>query len=282
MTIDSYEKAEKFLAGGKNKNSRKDCNNTWIERRGEDIAVRLHETDVVLYKKDGGFVLDTGGWHTVTTKDRINGYAPHGVKVYSDRGIWMVYGAAAGGRYSSDWASRATICEFSDGLEFDKDCKPLNARPSVKLITQELDKRVKKYIDGYAKHVVENGLEQPSNGDCWGCLMSAADGASKDTGNFRGVVTDVTKLNPMGFDHILSHFAEKYYVPSLFWKAMKSGGFGPAWPGMIEMQREKYPNEAANQVRRVLRGYFKRIKSHLVEELVSRGGVFPEVEEANA
>ena len=79
---------------GRCKDSRKVGNNTYLIRRGEgycrhadtgkplpgtivpedDIAVRLHYTDVVTFKCDGDIVLSSGGFHTRTTKDRINQY----------------------------------------------------------------------------------------------------------------------------------------------------------------------------------------------------------------
>jgi hypothetical protein len=54
------------------RDSRKIDNHTYLQRRGDDIAVKLHDTDVVTFKKDGSVVLDSGGWLTPTTKDRIN------------------------------------------------------------------------------------------------------------------------------------------------------------------------------------------------------------------
>jgi hypothetical protein len=48
-------------------------NNTTIIRRDNgDLAVRLHDTDVVTYHADDSVTLDSGGWLTVTTKDRMN------------------------------------------------------------------------------------------------------------------------------------------------------------------------------------------------------------------
>lgn len=58
---------------GRCKDSRKLCNNTYLCRRDEDaVAVRLHSTDVVTFFSDGRIEISTGGWNTITTKDRIN------------------------------------------------------------------------------------------------------------------------------------------------------------------------------------------------------------------
>lgn len=60
-------------------------NNTYLIRRDVDtIALRLHSTDVVTWHADGSMEVSTGGWNTVTTKDRINGYWEG--RVWSDRG----------------------------------------------------------------------------------------------------------------------------------------------------------------------------------------------------
>jgi hypothetical protein len=84
----NYDYFDTFLRGGRDPNSRPLQNNTRVERRGEDIAVRLHATDVVVWHPDETFELFTGGWYTVTTKDRINGATP--ARVYSDGGNWFV------------------------------------------------------------------------------------------------------------------------------------------------------------------------------------------------
>lgn len=50
--------------------------NTTLERRGDDrIAVRLHQTDIVTFAPT--FTeLDSGGWHTRTTMDRMSQFGP--------------------------------------------------------------------------------------------------------------------------------------------------------------------------------------------------------------
>lgn len=80
------------------RDSRKLQNNTYAQRRGPDaIAVRLHATDVLTFHRSGLVTFNTGGWETVTTKDRINSYAPHGWSVYSEKGRWMLHGTRADG-----------------------------------------------------------------------------------------------------------------------------------------------------------------------------------------
>jgi hypothetical protein len=85
----TYDQACDLLTKGR-KGRKKLENNTYLERHDEDtVAVVLHSTAVVKIRSDGTFVLNSGGWLTVTTKDRINNYSP--VRVSSVRGTWKLY-----------------------------------------------------------------------------------------------------------------------------------------------------------------------------------------------
>lgn len=94
MDPDSWASADKLLhhkkTGGRLER-RKVANNTYLERRPSgDIAVKLHATDVVTYHDDGTFSLQTGGWYSVTTKERMNRFMPL-FDVASRRGQWKIY-----------------------------------------------------------------------------------------------------------------------------------------------------------------------------------------------
>lgn len=78
----NWFKADTLLQG-RCKHSRKVQNNTHLQRRdGGAIALRLHATDVLTWYPDGRVEVRTGGYHTATTKDRINSYLS-GYSVYS-------------------------------------------------------------------------------------------------------------------------------------------------------------------------------------------------------
>ncbi len=84
--LDSYAKAVVKL--GK-RDSKKVANNTYIRRTGLDtIALRLHETDILVWHEDGSVELNSGGWQTVTTKSRMNEFAPGGWYDRSGDGQW--------------------------------------------------------------------------------------------------------------------------------------------------------------------------------------------------
>ena len=95
------------------------CNNTVLRDAGTGaqprVAMVLHGTAVATYCgpvdsfAPGGVILNTGGWQTVTTKDRINRALGGRGRVFSDARVW--YFAP---RF--DFASRV---EFVDGMGVD-------------------------------------------------------------------------------------------------------------------------------------------------------------------
>src|SRR5258706_10774935 len=89
------------------------ANNTYMETADNgDISFRLHSTDVVVRHADGSATLNSGGWRTVTTKERLNRYAP--CRVYQEKFAWYVVGKDATGAW--DWAHPAP---FEDGMRVD-------------------------------------------------------------------------------------------------------------------------------------------------------------------
>ncbi len=66
---------------------KKVANNTYLERRlNGDIEVVLHYTAVVVAHSDGTFTLNSGGWRSVTTKERINRFSP--ARVWQQNWTW--------------------------------------------------------------------------------------------------------------------------------------------------------------------------------------------------
>jgi len=212
----SYRDAAKVLAQGRNRDRRKLANNTWLERRQsfvsgvERIAVRLHQTDVVVYRSDGSTKLDSGGWRTVTTKDRINRFGPKGVRVWSDKGEWYVY--RTGNTHGCYGVPRKRT-PFADGVVIG----PRGGVRSGAATAQELRARkiLKERIRRYAKLCADSlPLPMPSGGDCWDCSMVTSDG--KTLGD-----------RTLDTTHLKSHLTEGYVVPSLVWHALEEAGYDP-------------------------------------------------------
>lgn len=244
----NYEKAVATL---KNRPSKKVANNTYLVPVEGGIAVKLHQTNVVTFHSDGNVTLNSGGWRTVTTKERINRYSP--ARVYSEGGVWFVY-------YKDDYGSqtyqpddctdhRAT---FFDGITVDSKGIPLvkDSGEEVLAAKRRLDRMIRRYINGYASHVLERGnIEAPGLGDC---LMCQAGHPENE--------------NPLGLEHLISHMEEGYYVPSLLWAAIRSRRYtnsSVVW----QMTDSAVERGDASAVKRNLSAYFRKLKPGLLNLL---------------
>lgn len=57
------------------RDSRYICNHTYLERRDfEVIVVKYYNTDIIMFHPNGDIIIDSGGYHTGSTRDRINAY----------------------------------------------------------------------------------------------------------------------------------------------------------------------------------------------------------------
>lgn len=177
---------------------------TRLERRGPDaIAVKFHETDVLTFERSGKIVVKTGGWFTVTTKERINSYLCYGFHINQHRGVW----------YWDQWLGRAPrntrLVLFTDG-DVIRDGKLIaQARPGDEKAALKLRKRVNTFAKLCAGALP---LPMPGPGDCWYC----------------GMTTDGKSLGDAFSDkhHLISHMDEGYVVPSLVMRALKERGCG--------------------------------------------------------
>lgn len=85
----NHAEAVNMVRGKRNKDSRKIGNNTYAEILHDgSVGILLHSTYVVKIHADNTYTLQTGGWQTSTTKDRINQYSP--VRVYQRKYEWFV------------------------------------------------------------------------------------------------------------------------------------------------------------------------------------------------
>ena len=85
----NYLEAVAMVRGKTNKNTRKVGNNTYAEIEYDNsVSIRLHGTTVVRFYPNGLVKLNSGGYHTHTTKKRINQYSP--VKVYQKNFEWFL------------------------------------------------------------------------------------------------------------------------------------------------------------------------------------------------
>lgn len=119
--IYTYEQAAQYLG----KKSDRPCgNNTRVQSQlgatGSDIGIRLHDTLVVVYHKDGSITVNTGGWHTVTTADRLERFGPSILRFNLRKGKIYVSLKEA---YTDDYThepSPWSIIPLRDGMKFNQ------------------------------------------------------------------------------------------------------------------------------------------------------------------
>ena len=90
--IESYRDAKEFLG---NRKSRKIAHNTVLEidtlnLGHEVITVKYHGNSIVNLYPDGTITLNSCGWHTSTTKERLNWFLPFGITLYQHNYRWIV------------------------------------------------------------------------------------------------------------------------------------------------------------------------------------------------
>ena len=77
-----------FIKTGKSK-AKKIANNTYRIDNEKNEVIRFHDTDILTFER-GFVILNSGGFLTKTTKDRLNKYLPQGVYVYQKDFKWFV------------------------------------------------------------------------------------------------------------------------------------------------------------------------------------------------
>lgn len=82
----TYEECGSMLAV---KPSHKLTYNTTLRKlNGDTFAVRFYNTDILLIHRDGSYTLNSGGFRTVTTKQRLNEFSP--ARVHQTKREWLV------------------------------------------------------------------------------------------------------------------------------------------------------------------------------------------------
>ena len=56
-----------------------------------NLYIKYHYTDIITLDPSGNTILNTGGWHTTTTKERINSFTPF--RVWKQDGDWFITGS---------------------------------------------------------------------------------------------------------------------------------------------------------------------------------------------
>jgi hypothetical protein len=210
------------------------ASNTVEYFKGSMRVIRYHHTDILTFSADS-LRLDSGGWKTITTKDRINKFLPVGYSLVSDRGLWILTTLA--GSYP-----------FQDGMIIDLHTQAAIDSPPLDVIRKEnnaWDKKVRKFVNDYAKKLYSGTMEIPDSGDCFYCILAAQNPSVKE------------------FDHIRMHIEENYLVPSLIVAAANGVPCSPILKNdiraLLYKTGEKLFFSADKEIRSLLKRY---IKSH--------------------
>jgi hypothetical protein len=185
-------------------------NNTLSYYRDGRKVLRLHHTDIAVWSEDGATVqLYTGGWQTVTTKERLNSFFP--CRIFSDRGIWYISHGVP----------------FFEGIEIDSRSGKIihletAAKKAIAFGTKQ--RSLAKQIEGFVKkiHVLPE-LPQPNGGDCWLCSMFDASKLAPVKCEYG--VGNSTGQKVSDPDHLLEHIKEGYLHGSLIVNAMRWAGY---------------------------------------------------------
>jgi hypothetical protein len=236
-SVMTYESAKEMLKG---KTSKRIANNTYLVREGDPISVKLHDTHVVTFWPNNDIVLNSDGWKTVTTKDRMNKYLPDPWHIWQERSIWYVVAGYHGTGYTK-WVYQDN-CILKPNGEVTGAClyDPEKEKKTAKEI-----RKINKYAKDYIVALAEGKVPAPDQGDCWFCLFWK-------TG--------------CGREHIESHIEEKYYVPTLLMNAvdmfpvsmLAMSYLSAIWNNTDDFHSDWLSGIAHEQLNKSLQRYIKR------------------------
>lgn len=219
--------------------SKKVANNTLhhILENGDEVY-QLHDTEIVRIKPDGTVRLNSEGWRTSTTKNRINDLQ-NLVSVYQESSIWYIH--------RGDWKTGETVPYF-DGIEIHPD-KPLPTDGITEVQrTKLLNKKIRRYVAALRKRLENGPALKPERGDCMYCSLIEVE-SKKPLGD---CIRDQTDSN-----HLMSHLDELYLMGSLCLNACK-GYVGPFILHYIITGDAEGQAQFSDMICRAVSRYFKR------------------------
>lgn len=164
----TFTEAEEILAKGRNKDSRTIANNTrLIRRRPDKIALQLHATDVVSFHRNGDVVLNSGGWLTLTTKDRINNALAWPNVITQRHGRWY---------FSSEgWDNPDGMLPYEDGMIIHADgTTSLTREPEVAAVEDRMNEKMRKDVARYMRKITPEAIVVAADNAAGDCLLCAA------------------------------------------------------------------------------------------------------------
>lgn len=211
---------------------RRVANNTLEYWTNDGQHIYQHQdTRIVTINADGSIRLNSDGWRTVTTKERINRYLPEPWTLFQDKSIWYL---------GQGWNDPRII--FYDGIiltpngdgsySLPPDLNPESANEFSRI------RAFSRMIRIYKQRIMElESLPRPDSGDCWRCLMR-----DTKTGQPWGEATG-------NVSHLENHLTETYVHGSLIINALEWAGYGD--PSAILMM------DLRDRIAHIVGQYFK-------------------------
>lgn len=208
---------------------RKIANNTflYVTEKGETIT-RLYDTDIVIVDAKSKVTLNSGGYRTITTKDRMNAALQTlsaGWRIWQEKGLWFVSGGPKG------------TVPYYDGMVLPDALQ----KPEKGVRLQHAEEKLLKQINSFLTKTMKAGvrLPVPDSGDCWKCAGVAATGKSPTC--------------------LQSHIQENYLHGRLIINAFRENGYSDT-----QINYLVYPTDPARADMKRLRGVLRRyLKKHL-------------------
>ena len=237
-----------------------------VRTEGTNIVLRLFDTDIAIMPKDGGIILDSGGWRTRFTRQIIDSLLPKGLGLTSVDGLWQLFSEQRG-------RAGAHCHGFCDGCVVHEDASFTGVMtPAQWTERRALLAKSKRFVHRYVDRLLDGEVPRPSAGDCLYCQNEAGLQSFRSCVLLPDGTTRQHTPEEQG-EHVRSHIQEGYFCPSMLHNAIKEHGReqlplfvrwalqyrwtdhpGPVTDELFTRERK----HAGTQLRKILSNYVKR------------------------
>ncbi len=178
-------------------------NNTWgYMAPGGLLEITLHKTVILRATPNGSLKLDSGGYKTVTTKDRLNEYLPAWYQIYQAGGVWHLVHFLTTYHYGGEMEDFV----FADGMVINAGFAEVHGAADQGEVQrlELLGQRINAYAKQYAAAMVRGKVHPAIAGECVACLFP-----EQHQGQTR---------------HLEEHIQDNLFVPAILKNAMEYKG----------------------------------------------------------
>lgn len=134
----------------------------WDDTNDLAYVVKYHDTEILTYYPDGAIKVQSGGWYTMSTRDRIERFS--GIRINQESGFWTI--AKMGGKYGN--TAVKPFVPYHDGIVIlasgkaervitDKQWE--DYKKSVRLLRKRIGNYCLAFADSMQKYRDRNGPE---------------------------------------------------------------------------------------------------------------------------